>query len=122
MVVRPAGPPIPQLTATSPQREVHADDGATLLVDGNEYLHGGPPAHVTRSPPKRLLAEPVTDPALDAPPVLTPAPAEPPSRPLSSSETFVPPRPASEPPVEPVPALVQGVEVFASGAPATLPQ
>ncbi len=116
VVVRPAGPPIPKLTATSPQREVHAEDGATLLVDGNEYL-GGPPPPNTRSPPSRLPAEPVTDPALEAAPVLTVAPPEPASRPLSSSETFVPPRPPQEPQEEPLPALVQGVELFAAEVP-----
>jgi eukaryotic-like serine/threonine-protein kinase len=92
VVVRPAGPPIPKLTAAAPQLEVHAEDGATLLVDGNEYLHGGPPITATRATPPRLPAEPVTDPALDAPPVLTAVPPEP-LRPMSSAETFVPPRP-----------------------------
>jgi eukaryotic-like serine/threonine-protein kinase len=117
VVVRPASPPIPKLTATAPQREVHADDGATLLVDGNEYLQEGPPQPGTRSPSPRLPAEPVTDPALDAPPVLTAAAPEPSSRPLSTSETFVPPRPAHEPPEDSPPVLVQGVELFATEEP-----
>jgi eukaryotic-like serine/threonine-protein kinase len=96
VVVRPASPPIPKLTAAAPQLEVHADDGATLLVDGNEYLHGAPPAPPPRAPPG-LSPEPVTDPALEAPrPVITAAPAEPASRPSGSAETFVPPRPAAE--------------------------
>ena len=117
VVVRPAGPSIPKLTATSPQREVHAEDGATLLVDGNEFLQGGPPPTNTRSPPPRLPAEPVTDPALEAAPVLTVTPPEPASRPLSRSETFIPPRPPQEPEKEPLPALVQGVELIATEAP-----
>ena len=68
VVVRPAGPPIPKLTATSPQREVHAEDGATLLVDGNEYLRRTAPAQYTELRLSRLPAEPVTDPALEAAP------------------------------------------------------
>jgi eukaryotic-like serine/threonine-protein kinase len=116
VVVRPAGPPIPKLTAAAPQLEVHAEDGATLLVDGNEYLHGPPTsraplppaapptpaAPVTRAAPAGFGAEPVTDPALDAPrPVLSAAQPEPAARPTGTTETFVPIRPqegASSPP------------------------
>jgi serine/threonine protein kinase len=123
VVVRPAGPPIPKLTATSPQREVHADDGATLLVDGNEYLHAAPPTLQTRNTPPRLPAEPVTDPALEAPPVLTATPPEPASRPLGTSETFVSPRPAQELPeevleTEPPPAVEPEARPDAGAVPA----
>jgi eukaryotic-like serine/threonine-protein kinase len=98
VVVRPGGATIPKLTATAPQLEVHAEDGATLLVDGSEYLHGRPPSTATRAP-VRLPAEPVTDPALEAPPLLTATPPEPVNRPLTSAETFIPPRPLQGPPV-----------------------
>ena len=112
VVVRPATPPLPKLTAAAPQLEVHAEDGATLLVDGNEYLHGAagqapapvPTQHETRGPPT-LLNEPVTDPALESPqPVLTAAAPEPAARPASSAETFVPVResPLDPPPGPPV--------------------
>jgi serine/threonine protein kinase len=112
VVVRPGGPPIPKLTVTSPQLEVQAEDGATLLVDGNEFLRG-PPTLAKRAPPG--LPEPVTDPALDAPkPILTVAAPEPLSRPSGSAETFVPPRSAAEP-VEAPPLLLQAAE--ADGAP-----
>ncbi|MGO9829467.1 MAG: serine/threonine protein kinase [Myxococcaceae bacterium] len=119
VVVRPASPPIPKLTATAPQLEVHAQDGATLLVDGNEYLHGGPPPHPPA--PARLPAEPVTDPALPGPPpVLTVTAPEPVSRPLSSAETFVPPRRAKPGESSP-PVLVPPVEPPAAGGPPALP-
>jgi serine/threonine protein kinase len=110
VVVRSAGPSIPKLTVTSPQLEVHSEDGATLLVDGSEFLHGGPPPLTRRAPP--ILPEPVTDPALDAPPqpVLTAAAPEPRSRPLASAETFVPPRPTQETPAVPVPVLFPSLE------------
>ncbi len=106
VVVRPAAAPIPKLTVTAPQLEVHAEDGATLLVDGNVFLqHGGPPALAKRAPPG--LPEPVTDPALEAPlqPLLTAAPPEPPSRPLSAEHTFIPPRPTHETPAVGPPPL-----------------
>jgi hypothetical protein len=99
VVVRAAAAPIPKLTAAAPQREVHSEDGATLLVDGNEYLQGGPPPAAPRPAP-RLSAEPVTDPALEAPtptPTLTAAAPEP-LPPASSAETFVSPRPLQEEP------------------------
>jgi eukaryotic-like serine/threonine-protein kinase len=92
VVVRPAAPPIPKLTAAAPQLEVHAEDGATLLVDGNEYLHGAPAARGTVAP-AGLAPEPVTDPALEvSKPVLSAAPPEPVGRPSGTTETFVPVR------------------------------
>ena len=120
VVVRPASPPIPKLTATAPQLEVHAQDGATLLVDGNQYLHGGPPLH----PPAlaRLPPEPVTDPALPVPqPVLTAAAPEPVTRPLSSAETFVPPRRAKQAGDSSPPVLASVSEPQAAGTPLVPP-
>jgi eukaryotic-like serine/threonine-protein kinase len=105
VLVRPGGPPIPKLTVTSPQLEVQSEDGATLLVDGNEFLHG-PPTVTKRAP--TVLPEPVTDPALDAPPqpVLTAAAAETPARSSGWAETFTPPRPAQEAQKPAVPVLL----------------
>ncbi len=91
VVVRPAGPPMPKLTATSPQLEVHAQDGATLLVDGTAYLQGEAPR--PGSPP-RLPPEPVTDPALELQsPKLTPSQPEPLPPASSSAATVASPRP-----------------------------
>src|SRR5208282_3123790 len=92
----------------------------TLLVDGNEYLHGGPPVHQPAL--ARLSPEPVTDPALPAPqPVLTAAPPEPVGRPLSSAETFVPPRRAKPPEETSPPVLASVSEPQAAGTPFVLP-
>jgi eukaryotic-like serine/threonine-protein kinase len=117
VVVRPGGPPIPKLTVTSPQLEVHAEDGATLLVDGNEFLQHGPPTLTKRAPVG--LPEPVTDPALEAPPqpVLTAAPPEPPSRPLSAENTFIPAPPTQESALQSVPTLLPAAEPPADASP-----
>jgi serine/threonine protein kinase len=105
VLVRPAGATIPKLTVTSPQLEVQTEDGATLLVDGNEFLHG-PPTLTKRAP--LGLPEPVTDPALDAPPqpVLTATPPEAPPRASGSSETFIPPRTPAEASPSSIPVLL----------------
>jgi len=87
--------PIPKLTAAAPQLEVHAADGATLLVDGNEYFHGGPDPQRPPGPP----AEPVTDPALEAPKARpVPAAAERAVRPPAAAEAPAEPRPDPAPP------------------------
>jgi len=132
VVVRPAGPTIPQLTAAAPQLEVHSADGATLLVDGSEYLDGAPaPAASPAQPLPKRTPDAVTDPALEPPrPVLSAAPPEA-SRPSGSAQTFVPAREAraepAGPPVlvpvpEPAPSAPRPPPVPAASEPAPAPE
>jgi len=120
VVVRPGAAPIPKLTAAAPQLEVHAADGATLLVDGNEYFHGGPgPEPKSKEAPPRLPPDPVTDPALEVP---KPRPAEPgaeASRPPAAAEGTREARPEpAPPPASPPPVLAPAPEPAAAAPPA----
>jgi eukaryotic-like serine/threonine-protein kinase len=112
VVVRPAGPPIPKLTAAAPQLEVHADDGATLLVDGNEYFLGGPPplptsprATVTSTVPSTPASAPTSVPSAQEaapsppprPPTVLPEPVTDPALDAAPRLTATPPQPVHRP-------------------------